>query len=156
MCRTGDLGRHRADGNIEYLGREDHQVKVRGYRIELGEVEAVWGEHAGSGGSGGRARKSGRGKSGWWRTWWPPEDPSNVGCVAELRDALGGRWPEYMVPSAYVRLDPRPLTPNGKVDRGGFRHRMTKHMFAVSMRHPGEIEETLAELWQGGCCRWSG
>ena len=118
MYRTGDLVRWRADGELEYLGRADDQVKLRGFRIEPGEVEAVLtAQPAGGPGGGHRARG-------------PPGDRRLVAYVvpADGRDdvrpwpRLRRRWPralpDYMVPSAFVVLDALPLTPNGKLDRG--------------------------------------
>jgi amino acid adenylation domain-containing protein len=115
MYRTGDLARRLPGGNIEYLGRIDHQVKIRGLRIELGEIEAALAEHAAVREVVVIAREEG------------PDDRRLVAYIvpaaatavtpAALRTLLRERLPEYMVPSAYVILDRLPLTPNGKVDR---------------------------------------
>ncbi|MGJ7489004.1 amino acid adenylation domain-containing protein [Variovorax sp. ZT4R33] len=112
--RTGDLGRWRADGTLECLGRADHQVKVRGYRIELGEIESNLARH----GAVDRALVVTR------------EDvPGDVRIVAyvvprgpmpdaaALRQHLASFLPEYMLPQHYVALDALPLLPNGKIDR---------------------------------------
>jgi amino acid adenylation domain-containing protein len=112
--RTGDLGRWRADGVLECLGRIDHQVKVRGYRIELGEIEATLSRHA----SVERALVVTR-----------EDEPGDVRIVAyvipragtidalELRRHLAGSLPDYMIPQHFVRLDAFPLLSNGKLDR---------------------------------------
>jgi acyl carrier protein len=110
LYRTGDRGRYLANGDLEYLGRVDRQVKVRGFRIELGEIEAVLSEHE----KVSEAVVIAREENGEKRL---------VGYVvgeaetAELRRYLQQRLPEYMIPSAWVKLDALPLTTNGKVDR---------------------------------------
>nr|QEO74682.1 condensation domain-containing protein [uncultured bacterium] len=114
LYRTGDLARHRADGNIEFLGRVDEQVKIRGFRIEVGEVEAVLAQHAGVRESVVVAREDDRGS-----TRLVAYVVANNGDLqtAELRNYMKQRLSEYMVPSAIVRLEAFPLTPNGKLDR---------------------------------------
>jgi amino acid adenylation domain-containing protein len=112
--KTGDLGRWRADGVLECLGRSDHQVKVRGYRIELGEIEASLGQHADVD----RAVVITR-----------EDDPGDVRLVAyvvsggpvlnetALRDHLRRALPEYMIPAHVMQLSAIPLLPNGKINR---------------------------------------
>jgi len=114
LYRTGDLARYRADGNIEFLGRVDEQVKIRGFRIEVGEVEAVLAQHAGVRESVVVAREDDRGS-----TQLVAYVVANNGDlqIAELRNYMKQRLPEYMLPSAIVPLKVFPLTPNGKLDR---------------------------------------
>jgi pyochelin synthetase len=115
LYRTGDLGRWLPCGEIEFLGREDSQVKIQGYRIELGEIEAVLSRHpavreavvAAVGEQKGHKRLV---------AYWVPDRVETV-QAAELRDWLGARLPEYMVPNLFLPLDSVPLTANGKVDR---------------------------------------
>jgi amino acid adenylation domain-containing protein len=113
LYKTGDLARYLPDGNIEFLGRIDHQVKVRGFRVELGEIEAALDQHP--------AVRDAVVKP--YR-----DDTGSVGLAAyvvrnsnvdttELAKHLKKGLPEYMVPGAFVYLDVLPLTPNGKVDR---------------------------------------
>ncbi|WP_459965279.1 amino acid adenylation domain-containing protein, partial [Mycobacterium avium] len=110
MYRTGDLVRWRGDGQLDYLGRADEQVKVRGYRIELGEVRAALAWVDGVDQAVVVARED------------RPGDKRLVGYItgaadpAAVRAALGERLPAYMVPAAVVALDAIPLTPNGKLD----------------------------------------
>lgn len=115
LYRTGDWGRYLPDGNIEFLGREDFQVKLQGQRVELGEIEAKLSEHTGVDGCVVIVRED------------VPGEKRLVGYViprraaelqvAALRDFLTAKLPEYMVPSAFVFLNDFPLTANGKVNR---------------------------------------
>ena len=115
IYRTNDLVRYSRDGNIEFLGRLDHQVKVRGFRVELGEVETVLNQHPGVREATVIVRED------------TPDDRRLVAYVVperqfasmktELQSHLRNLLPEYMVPSAFVALERLPLTPNGKVDR---------------------------------------
>ena len=114
LYRTGDLARYLSDGNIEFLGRSDHQVKLRGYRIELGEIEAVVAQHPLVQAAVVLARED------------TPGDKRLVAylvsrgasvSMSEVRKFLACKLPEYMIPSAVVFLEQFPLTPNGKIDR---------------------------------------
>ena len=112
LYKTGDLVRHLADGNIEFLGRLDHQVKLRGFRIELGEVEAALSQHASVREALVMARDEGFNKR--LVAYVVAEEGLSQG---ELRAYLKDRLPDYMVPASFVFLDRLPLTPHGKIDR---------------------------------------
>jgi amino acid adenylation domain-containing protein len=116
LYRTGDLARLRTDGEIEFLGRIDHQVKIRGHRIELGEIEAVLAAHPDVRAAAVAVREDAPGQA---RLVAYAVPHPGGGFVEEkgLRAFASERLPEWMVPSSWVLLDGLPLTPNGKLDR---------------------------------------
>ncbi|MBC7975902.1 MAG: amino acid adenylation domain-containing protein, partial [Myxococcales bacterium] len=147
MYRTGDVGRWLADGTIEYLGRNDHQVKVRGFRIELGEIEAVLAEVEGVGEVLALAREDQPGDRRLvaYYTTGTADQPVPVG---ELRKHLADRLPEYMVPSAYVHLARFPVSAAGKVDRKALPAPDAEAYASRAYVSPqGEIEQGVAALW---------
>jgi acyl-CoA synthetase (AMP-forming)/AMP-acid ligase II/aryl carrier-like protein len=113
VYRTGDLGRFGADGKIEFLGRNDDQIKVRGYRIEPKEIEAVLDDHPSVKESVVVAREDQRGGKRLLGYVVGEEGLTTT----ELKRHVRERLPEYMAPSAMVVLEQMPLLPNGKVDR---------------------------------------
>ncbi len=115
LYRTGDLARWLPDGNVEYLGRIDNQVKLRGYRIELGEIEAVMGRCPGVRECAVKVCGSGAGQTRLVAYYVP--DGKLAPKPNQLRAILGEHLPEYMIPSAFVQIESLPLTHNGKVDR---------------------------------------
>lgn len=115
LYRTGDLGRYRSDGNLEFLGRIDSQVKVRGFRIEPGEIEAVLGEHP-------RVREAvivAREDEPGHKKLVAYVVPNSLAefDAAELRTWVKTRLPTFAVPALFAILEELPLSPNGKVDR---------------------------------------
>jgi amino acid adenylation domain-containing protein len=110
MYRTGDRVRRRPDGQLEYVGRADDQLKVRGHRVEPGEIEAVLRGHPGVEQAVVTACADGRSLAAY-------VTGASLPSAAELRRHTAAALPEHMVPSAYVALDRLPRTPNGKIDR---------------------------------------
>jgi len=153
LYRTGDLARYLPDGNIEYLGRIDQQVKVRGFRIELGEIEARLAHHPGVQEVAVLARAaadSGAADSGHARlvAYVVPQPGTNAN-VSELRSFLQETLPEYMVPAIFVEMDAMPLTPNGKIDRRALPEPGTARpeMAAVYVAPRTPQEAALADIW---------
>ncbi len=116
LYRTGDLARYLPDGNIEFRGRTDRQVKVLGFRIELEETETVLRQHPAVATAVVMAREDIAGGKRLVAYVVMNQDPPAT--VSELRTFLQAKLPNYMIPSGFVFLDSLPLTPNGKVDRG--------------------------------------
>ena len=148
MYRTGDLVRYMDNGNIEYLGRIDHQVKVRGFRIELGEIQSVLNSVQDVSDSLVITR----------------EDAAGVKCLVaylvssntdfnqltqQVRAVIRAELPEYMLPSAFVVLDAFPLTPNGKVDRSKLPVPSVDDLIGDQFIAPRtENERKMAGIWQ--------
>jgi amino acid adenylation domain-containing protein len=146
LYRTGDVVRYLSDGNIEFLGRQDTQVKVRGYRIELGEIEAVLLAHASVREAVVVAREEAAGDKRLVG-YLVSEEESITGN--ELRSYLKERIPEYMIPAVFVMLEAMPLTANGKVDRRALpapeASRAELESDFVAARTP--VEEMVAGMW---------
>jgi hypothetical protein len=147
LYRSGDLARWLPNGDLEYLGRADHQVKIRGFRIELGEIEAAVASHPAVRSGLVLVREDRPGdkrlaayvvlrEAGWV-------------SVAELREHVRTRVPDYMVPAGIVLLEAFPLTPNGKVDRKALPAPEAAVAAAASVSAPpaDELEATIARLW---------
>ena len=145
LYRTGDLARYLPDGNLEFLGRVDDQVKLRGFRVELGEVEAVLAAHP----QVGEAAVALRGSNDDRRlVGYVVARDGAAPAVPELRHYLSERLPNYMVPAAFVVLDALPLNPNGKLDRRALPAPPPGRPdlgTAVEPRSP--TEEVLAGIW---------
>ena len=114
IYKTGDLARWLPDGNLEYLGRIDNQVKLRGFRIELGEIEAVLSQHSAVKEAVVTLYEADDNKR---LVAYLTTDSESNELVAELKETLKANLPDYMVPSHFTLLDKLPLTPNGKIDR---------------------------------------
>ncbi len=146
LYRSGDLARYSAEGELEYLGRIDHQVKIRGFRIELGEIEAALNQHPDVRGSTVIASKSQDGDGRLVAYVVPSNGTLSINA---LREHLAQKIPEYMIPSAFVRMEDLPLTPNGKIDRralpepGSSRPEMRVPFVEPRSR----TEQILADIW---------
>ncbi|MFH8769203.1 amino acid adenylation domain-containing protein [Streptomyces sp. NPDC017958] len=118
LYRTGDVARVLSDGNLDFLARVDHQVKLRGYRIELGEIETALTAHPAVAEAVALVREDTPGDQQLVAYLVSAEDADEEALApAALRDRLGETLPPYMVPTAYLRLEALPLTGNGKLDR---------------------------------------
>ncbi len=148
MYRTGDLGRWTADGDIEFLGRIDHQVKIRGVRIELGEIEAVLYQHPTVQETVVIDREDHAGSTRLV-AYVVPKHKQNV-TIDELRRFLKDKLPDYMVPSAFVALDSLPLTAHGKVDRRALPEpKWGRNNVGEPFVSPHtSVEELLANIWR--------
>jgi amino acid adenylation domain-containing protein len=149
MYRTGDLCRWMNDGNIEYLGRNDFQVKIHGFRIELGEIENEMLRHPGvrqcvvtaQGGDTVDMRLV---------AYLVPADAKKAPSVEDLRATLQRRLPSHMVPSVFAFIDAIPLTPNGKTD---IKKLMQSEVTAAQRETPAEaprdeVEAELVRIWE--------
>jgi amino acid adenylation domain-containing protein len=145
LYATGDLGRWREDGVVEFVGRKDDQVKIRGFRVEPAEIEGRLREHEAVREAAVLAHRRGG------------DLPELVAYVAggpvdddALRAHLARTLPEYMIPAAFVRLPALPLGPNGKLDRGSLPAPETAAAGAAPAPIPpeGEVERRLAQIWE--------
>jgi amino acid adenylation domain-containing protein len=148
MYATGDLCRYQRDGNIQYLGRIDHQIKLRGYRIELGEIDTVLSRHpavrqcatitVGEGGD--KILVS-------FLTAMQDARPS----VVELRKHLARHLPEYMIPTKFIYRKSMPMDPSGKIDRRALRAVKLEDESAPDPWSPPvtNVEKQLASIWEG-------
>ncbi|MGB3533917.1 MAG: phosphopantetheine-binding protein, partial [Microcoleaceae cyanobacterium] len=147
LYKTGDLVRYLSDGNMEYLGRLDNQVKLRGFRIELGEIEARLREHS-------QVKQavvsiSSQGEEKRLVAYIVSDEKSELN-ESQLRQFVAEKLPSYMIPSAWMRLDALPLTPNGKIDRNALPkpEQIRPELEAAYVMPKTEIEKTIAQIWQ--------
>ncbi|KAF9955515.1 hypothetical protein BGZ72_003654 [Mortierella alpina] len=146
MYMTGDLARFLPDGNMVYLGRNDHQVKIRGFRIELGEIESRLRDHPLVAASVVVAKGEEANKR--LIAYVVARDGESSQLALTLRNHLAAQLPEYMVPSAFVRMDAFPLNANGKLDRRALPEPNEDSLARQTYEEPqGEIETALAAIW---------
>ena len=145
LYRTGDLGRYRSNGEIEYLGRVDNQVKLRGLRIELGEIESVLVAHEEVAEA--VVIVSGEGEQQKLAAYLVSNEA--VPGTGELRRYLRSKLPEHMVPASYWRVEALPLLPSGKVNRTALPGCGIPLIDREELTAPrDEMEAKLAEIWQ--------
>ena len=145
LYKTGDLARYLPDGNIEFLGRIDHQVKLRGFRIELGEIEAVLDTYPQVDRAIVLATEDLTGNKRLVAYLASNESLE----TAKLREFLAEKLPEYMIPTIFMTLESIPLTPNGKVDRRALPAPDIRQEMEKSYQAPATVEEKLiADIWK--------
>lgn len=143
MYRTGDLARWRADGEIEFLGRIDTQVKIRGLRIELGEIESVMAQFPGISIAVAADKRDERGRQ-YLVGYYIAEATIDE---TVLRQHLSAKLPKYMVPNYFVHLEKLPMTPSGKIDR---KNLPLPHFAAQATEYvppETETEKQLCDIW---------
>ncbi|MGX5439997.1 non-ribosomal peptide synthase/polyketide synthase [Bacillus thuringiensis] len=148
MYRTGDLVRMLPDGNIEFLGRIDHQVKMRGFRIELGEIASQLLKHKEVKEAIVIAREDNHHQQ-YLCAYFTSETWKEESKIQEIRKFLAKELPEYMIPAFFVQLDKLPLTTNGKVDRKALPDPDGSAVVGVEYEAPrNEVEEKLVSIWR--------
>jgi len=140
--RSGDLARRLPDGDIEYLGRADRQVKLRGHRIEPGEIESVLAETPGVRSSVVILREDTPGDQRL--VAYVLREPGHTPKVEDLRAILSKRLPKHMIPGAFVILSEFPLTTNGKLDQGS----LPQPAVTARQVQGQSVEETIETLWR--------
>ena len=150
LYRTGDFARYRSDGNIEFIGRIDNQVKLRGYRIELGEIESVLKLHPAVSEAVVAAREDVPGDRRLVAYVAPASAAAQSGA---LREFLKERLPAYMLPAGFVFIDAFPLTPNGKLDRRALVKldpptHAASSSFSDRSRSTESMEDRLSVIWK--------
>lgn len=149
LYRTGDMARFGEDGNIQFLGRGDHQVKIRGQRLELSEIEVVLRQHSDVQDCAVVARGE-KPDDKYLAAFIVPFENRNL-ASRELRAFLKNHLPDYMIPSLFVFLDKLPMTPNGKLDRLSLPdpRKLTaskERNFYLGPRN--NVEQTITKIWQ--------
>jgi acyl-coenzyme A synthetase/AMP-(fatty) acid ligase/acyl carrier protein len=146
LYRTGDLVRYRSDGQLEFVGRVDHQLKLHGFRVELGEIEAVLREHAAVRDSVVVAHRENESELRLV-AYVSGEFPEGQSPADELRKFMQKKLPEYMIPASFMVLPELPLTPNGKVDRTKLPAPARNSNGATYVGPRTPTEELLARIW---------
>ncbi len=147
LYKTGDRARYLADGNVEYLGRIDQQIKLRGFRIELGEIETVINQYPAIAQAVAAVRQDVSSERDRLVAYIVPKSNLTVGLQeSELRSFLASKLPSYMIPSLFVILSALPLTNNGKVDRRALPNPEWQPD-SSSVLPSTVIEQKLATIW---------
>src|SRR6185436_1359036 len=146
LYKTGDLGRYLPNGDIEFLGREDFQVKIQGYRIELGEIETALNQHPAVRLAAVNAVGEAQGRKRLVAYIAPN---GAAPAINELRQYLSEKLPAYMIPATYLFLDHLPLSANGKVDRRALSEAQAPEQTAPTVETSTELPhstDTIAQL----------
>lgn len=144
LYKSGDLVRYRVDGNLEFLGRLDHQIKIRGFRIEPDEIESALTAHPSIHSAVVIARRDASNQQ-QLTAYLVTTDLQPA--IAEIRSFLKGTLPDYMLPSAFVFLESIPLTANGKIDRKSLPEPNCSPTNISDASPHDDIEELLVDLW---------
>jgi len=147
LYRTGDLGRYLPNGNIEFLGRVDFQLKIRGHRIEAGEIEAALRKHPDVRSAVVTVVREGKQER---LSAYIVSQQNQHPPIEELSSFLKQKLPEYMVPSAFIFIDALPLSANGKVDRKALptQDAFLQQLEVYYIAPKTEIEQVIASVWQ--------
>ena len=146
LYKTGDIARYLSNGNIEFIGRVDHQVKIHGYRIELGEIETALLKHPDIQESVVIVREDQLAKKRLIA--YIVTDITQTFANDDLRNFLQQQLPEYMVPNSFVQMQALPLTSNGKVNRAALPDPTNQERSSKNFVPPRNlVEKQLAELW---------
>ena len=147
LYKTGDLARYLPDGNIEFLGRIDHQVKLRGFRIEAGEIESTLKQNSSVQEAVVIVREDIPGDKRL--VAYVTSSNGSIPSTHELRGFLRRTLPDYMIPSAFVILEALPLTPNGKVDRKALPapNQIDFDSSSDFVAPRTEVEEKMVRIW---------
>lgn len=143
LYNSGDLAAWRSDGQLDFVGRIDNQVKIRGTRVELGEIESVLTQHPAV-----REACVVVGGNEQLIAYLSAPDPGSAPLIDELRGLLQERLPSYMIPSVFERLDAFPLSPSGKLDRKKLSTSVDRKIVPKSVPPRTPIERALAEIWR--------
>ncbi|MEH2382481.1 MAG: amino acid adenylation domain-containing protein [Nostoc sp.] len=148
LYKTGDLARYLPNGEIEYIGRIDHQIKVRGFRIELGEIETRLTQHPSVGEAVVVVREDVPGDK--WLVAYVVSEQELTPTLSELRSFLKENLPDYMMPTAFVPMKTLPLTPNGKVDRKALPapDSLRLQLETTYIKPQTDLEKSIATVWQ--------
>jgi amino acid adenylation domain-containing protein len=148
LYRTGDLARFRADGNLEFLGRVDHQVKIRGHRIELGEIETVLGSHPAVAECAVRVWDDGA-QDQRLAAYLVVRCEAAEPAPQELRNFLQQHLPDNMIPATFVTLAKLPTTPNGKINRQALpKPEPVRPQLGHYLAPQTELEQIIAAIWR--------
>lgn len=153
MYRTGDLARYLDDGNLEYLGRDDQQVKIKGYRIEPGEIEEKLLSHPQINKAVVIAYQTPAGEKQLASYLVMAEGAEKEVLPRRLREYLGNLLPEFMLPTAYVSMTSLPVTPNGKIDHKRLpAPDVNAYVHELYQAPQGDTEQQLHDIWANLLC----